>query len=79
MVIIRLARHGSKRRPFYQVVVADSKFKPTGRFIERVGYYNVHNKDECKLDRERIEHWIKQGAQLSDAVKRLYKKHKNAA
>ncbi len=76
MVIIRLARGGSKKAPFYSVVVADSRNRRDGRFIERVGFYNPLAKagvEGLRLDGERIVHWQKNGAQLSDCVARLVK------
>ncbi len=76
MVIIRLARGGSKKAPFYSVVVADSRNRRDGRFIERVGFYNPLAKagiEGLRLDGERISHWQKNGAQLSDCVARLVK------
>lgn len=84
MVVIRLSRGGSKNRPFYNVVVADSRCRRDGRFIERVGFYNpvASEKDEAlRLNQERINYWTGTGAQLSDTVARLVKKQaaKNAA
>jgi small subunit ribosomal protein S16 len=78
MVIIRLARGGAKKTPFYSVVVADSRNRRDGRFIERVGFYNPLAKvgqEGLRLDAERISHWQKNGAQLSDCVARLVKDH----
>jgi small subunit ribosomal protein S16 len=78
MVIIRLARGGAKKTPFYSVVVADSRNRRDGRFIERVGFYNPLAKagvEGLRLDNERIQHWQKNGAQLSDCVARLVKFH----
>lgn len=77
MVTIRLARHGSKRRPFYAICVADSRRAPRSRFIERVGFYNPvaqGQAEELRVDRERIEYWVGQGAQLSDRVASILKK-----
>ena len=77
MVVIRLSRGGSKNRPFYNVVVADSRCRRDGRFIERVGFYNpvASEKDEAlRLNQERINYWTGTGAQLSDTVARLVKK-----
>ena len=77
MVTIRLARSGAKKRPFYHVVVTDSRNKRDGRYIERLGYFNpvaTGQEIELKLDRERIDHWISQGAQTSDRVASLIKK-----
>jgi small subunit ribosomal protein S16 len=77
MVIIRLSRGGSKNRPFYNVVVADSRNRRDGRFIERVGFYNsiANEKQEAlRLDLARVEFWQSRGAQLSDAVAKLVKR-----
>ncbi len=76
MVVIRLARGGMKKRPFYSVVVTDSRNRRDGRFIERVGYYNPIASGEEKplsLNLERIDFWMGKGAQLSEAVSRLIK------
>jgi small subunit ribosomal protein S16 len=76
MVIIRLARGGAKRRPFYNVVVADSRNRRDGRFIERVGFYDPLAKDGVeglRLNSERIAFWQGNGAQLSDCVAKLVK------
>lgn len=78
MVIIRLARGGAKKTPFYSVVVADSRNRRDGRFIERVGFYNPLAKigqEGLRLDSARITHWQSNGAQLSDCVARLVKQH----
>ena len=78
MVIIRLARGGAKKTPFYSVVVADSRNRRDGRFIERVGFYNPLAKggqESLRLDTSRITHWQSTGAQLSDCVARLVKQH----
>ena len=82
MVIIRLSRGGSKNRPFYNVVVADSRNRRDGRFIERVGFYNsiANEKQEAlRLDLARVEFWQSGGAQLSDAVAKLVKRAGAAA
>ncbi len=74
MVTIRLSRVGAKKRPFYQVTVTDSRSGRDGRFIERVGFFNpiASGKEErLRLDHERIDFWVKQGAQLSDRVAQL--------
>jgi len=76
MVVIRLARGGAKKRPFYNLVVADSRDPRDGRFIERVGFYNpVASSGDVKLriDLARLSHWENKGAQPSDTVKRLVK------
>ncbi|MFP3019475.1 MAG: 30S ribosomal protein S16 [Arsenophonus sp.] len=81
MVSIRLARGGSKKRPFYQVVVTDSRNARDGRFIERVGFFNPIASSKTKelyLDLLRIDHWISLGAIISDRVLRLIKKEKTA-
>ena len=72
---IRLARAGSKKRPFYRVVAADSRMPRDGRFIEKLGTYNpLLNKDDdnrVKLDLERIKEWLSKGAQTTDRISRL--------
>ena len=76
MVIIRLSRGGSKHRPFYNVVVADSRNRRDGRFIERVGFYNPvapEGQESLRLQMDRVSHWQERGAQLSDTVARLVK------
>ncbi len=78
MVIIRLARGGAKKTPFYNLVVADSRNRRDGRFIERVGFYNPSAKagaESLRVDQERVTHWQSQGAQLSETVARLVKFH----
>jgi small subunit ribosomal protein S16 len=77
MVVIRLARGGAKKRPFYNVVVADSRSRRDGRFIERVGYYNPvasGKETSLNLSHERITHWVDKGARLSDTVAMLVKR-----
>lgn len=74
MVTIRLARGGSKKRPFYQIVVADSRRSATGRYIERIGYFNPIAKGEEKrlsLNTERVDYWLGVGAQPSARVSAL--------
>lgn len=76
MVTIRLARGGAKKRPFYGIMVADSRRSPRGRFIERVGFFNpraVGGEERLRVDTDRIEYWISQGAQPSDRVASLLK------
>ena len=73
-VKIRFKRMGSKKNPFYRVVVADSRSPRDGRFIEEIGYYNPLTK-ETKLDNEKAADWIKKGAQPTDTVKALLKKN----
>ena len=75
MLVMRMTRHGAKKRPFYHIVVADSRSPRDGRFIEKVGTYNpMLAKDDAKrvtLVEERITHWIKNGAQPSERVSRF--------
>jgi small subunit ribosomal protein S16 len=76
MVTIRLARGGAKKRPFYQVVVTDSRNARDGRFIEKVGFFNPTAQgqaEKLRLDTDRINHWVGLGAQLSDRVSKLVK------
>ena len=78
MVIIRLSRGGSKKTPFYNVVVADSRNRRDGRFIERIGFYSPMAKigtEALRIDNERVTHWKGHGALLSDSVNRLVKLH----
>jgi small subunit ribosomal protein S16 len=82
MVIIRLARGGAKKSPFYSVVVADSRNRRDGRFIERVGFYNPiagEGREALRLDSGRIAYWRSNGAQLSDRVALLVKQAGKAA
>jgi len=73
MVKIRFKRMGSKKAPFYRIVVADSRCPRDGRFIEELGYYNPSSK-ETKIDNEKAAAWIAKGAQPTDTVKALLKK-----
>lgn len=82
MVTIRLARGGAKKRPFYSVVVADSRRSRDGRFIEKIGFFNpiaTGNEEKIRIDLDRIEHWVATGAQLSDRVAKIVKDAKKAA
>ena len=73
-VKIRLRRMGAKKAPFYRIVVADSRFPRDGRFIEEVGYYDpTKNPSVVSVDGEKIQKWIKDGAQPTDTVKRILK------
>ena len=75
MVKIRLRRMGAKKSPYYRIVVADSHFPRDGRFIEEIGTYNpLVDPSEIKVDVERAQAWIKNGAQPTDTVKNLLKK-----
>ena len=76
MVVIRLSRGGSKKRPYFNVVVAESSKKRDGRLIERVGFYNPsarEGSETLRLESERIEYWQSNGAQLSETVNRIVK------
>ena len=76
MVVIRLARGGAKKRPFFNIVAADRRIAATGRFIERVGFYDPkapEGRENLRVDGERLAYWQGQGAQLSPTVKRLVK------
>lgn len=78
-VKIRLARHGAKKHPVYRVVVADGRSPRDGRYIEQVGRYNPNtNPSEISLDMEKVEEWIKKGAQPTDTVSRLIETAKKA-
>jgi small subunit ribosomal protein S16 len=82
MVTIRLARAGAKKRPFYQVVVADSRNSRDGRFIEKVGFFNPTAQgqaEKLRLDLDRVNHWVGQGATVSDRVAKLVKDAQKAA
>ncbi|CAA0113746.1 30S ribosomal protein S16 [BD1-7 clade bacterium] len=76
MVTIRLARGGSKKRPFYHITVADSRRSRDGRFIERIGFFNPiarGQEERLRLDSERLNHWVGRGAQVSERVAKLVK------
>jgi small subunit ribosomal protein S16 len=76
MVVIRLARSGAKKRPFFNMVVADSRNRRDGRFIERIGYYNpvaAENENGLVINTERLAYWQGHGAQLSPTAERLVK------
>ncbi len=74
-VKIRLRRIGAKKKPFYRVVVADSRYPRDGRFIEELGYYNpLEDPAVLKIDAEKAKKWIENGAQPTDTVKALLKK-----
>ncbi|MEO1946522.1 MAG: 30S ribosomal protein S16 [Methylophilaceae bacterium] len=78
MVVIRLSRGGSKKTPFFNLVVADSRNRRDGRFIERVGFYNPSASGQAealRVDHARVDYWTGVGAQPSDTVKRLIKLH----
>ena len=82
MVTIRLSRGGAKKRPFYHIVVADSRSPRDGRFIERVGFFNPiaqGNAERVRINLDRVNHWVSQGASLSDRVASLVKEAQKAA
>ncbi len=82
MVTIRLQRGGAKKRPFYQVVVTDSRSARNGRFIENVGFFNPTAQGQAervRLDLERVDYWVGVGASLSERVASLVKEAKKAA
>lgn len=73
-VKIRLKRFGAKKKPFYRIVVSDSRSPRDGRFIEQVGTYDPKSSSGIKVDSEKIDHWVKRGAQPSLTVSNLLKK-----
>ena len=82
MVTIRLARGGSKKRPFYHVVVTNSRSARDGRFIERVGFFNpiaTGQEERVRFNMERVDYWVGTGAQMSDRVASLLKDAKQVA
>ena len=82
MVVIRLARGGAKKRPFYNMVVTDSRNRRDGRFVERIGFYNPVASGQAEALRvafDRVEYWTGVGAQMSPTVDRLVKQAKGAA
>ena len=79
-VKIRLARHGSKKRPIYRIVVSDIRNPRDGRFIERVGWFDPRaSQDDLKMNLERVDHWISNGAQPTDKVASLIKRARREA
>jgi small subunit ribosomal protein S16 len=82
MVSIRLARGGSKKRPFYQLTVADSRNPRDGRYIERVGFFNplARGQEEAlRIDLDRVAYWVGKGAQPTERVSSLIKQYQKAA
>jgi small subunit ribosomal protein S16 len=82
MVVIRMSRGGAKKRPFYQVVVADRRCPRDGRYIENVGFYNpiaAETEEKLRLDLARIDHWINNGAQPSVRVMGLINQVRKAS
>ena len=82
MVTIRLSRGGSKKRPFYHLTVTNSRSARNGRFIERIGFFNPvarGQEERLRIDADRLQYWVGQGAQLSERVEQLVKESKKAA
>lgn len=82
MVTIRLSRGGSKKRPFYHLTVTNSRSARNGRFIERIGFFNPvarGQEERLRVDADRLQHWVGQGAQLSERVEQLVKESKKVA
>ena len=81
MVTIRLARHGGKKKPFYHVTVAERSAKRDGRFVERLGFYNPvarGREEELRIDLERVDYWLSNGAQPTDRVRQLVARWRKA-
>lgn len=79
MVVIRLRRAGSKKRPFFRVVVTDSRTARDSSFVEILGHYNPRSKPAVvDVDKERVDYWLKKGAQPSDTVRTLIRRHLTA-
>lgn len=82
MVTIRMSRGGMKKRPFYQIVVTDSRSKRDGSFIERIGFFNPVSRgkeERLRLDMDRVNYWLGTGAQTSERVKQLIKVYQKQA
>ena len=81
MVVIRLSRGGSKKRPFYHLTVADQRNSRDGRFIERVGFFNPvarGQEERLRIEQDRVDYWVSKGAQPSDRVAALLKEKAKA-
>ena len=81
MVVIRLSRGGAKKKPFYKIVVTDSRNRRDGRYIEQLGFFNPVARGQevpLRLDLAKVNSWVEKGAQLSDRVKKLVKDHTKA-
>lgn len=82
MVTIRLSRGGAKKRPFYHIVVTDSRNRRDGRYLERLGFFNpvaAGKEERLRLDLDRADYWVGKGAQTSDRVASLIKVHRKQA
>ena len=76
MVVIRMRRAGSKKRPFFRIVVTDSRAPRDGSFVEILGYYNPRTKPAVvKIEKDRVDYWVSKGAQPSDSVRTLMARH----
>ena len=78
MVVIRLARGGSKKRPFYSIIVADSRCRRDGRFVERIGFYNpvaAESEEGVRVAMDRLTYWQQNGAQMSPTAARVIKQY----
>ena len=79
-LVIRLRRHGSRKKPFFRIVVADSRAPRDGRFVEQIGTYDpAFNPAKVTLKKEQTEHWLKVGAKPSDTVRKLLREASTAA
>jgi small subunit ribosomal protein S16 len=79
-VVIRLARHGRKKKPFYRVVAADKRYAATGKFLEVLGHFDPKNPQaQGTFKNDRYQYWIGQGAQPSESVKNLFKRSLKAS
>ncbi|CAL4322971.1 30S ribosomal protein S16 [Buchnera aphidicola (Thelaxes suberi)] len=81
MIKIRLARHGAKKKPFYKIVIANNKSPRDGKFIEKIGFFSPickNRKEKIYINDDRLQYWIKQGAQFSEKTKYLIKKQKKS-
>ncbi len=77
MVKVRLARHGSKKRPYYHIVVADKENPRDGKFIEQIGTYDPSRPiEDVRLDHERLAYWVGHGAQISERVSKVVRDHR---
>ena len=80
MLKIRLRRMGNRNRPFYRIVVSDSRRTPTSSAVEEIGFYDpIKGPEAFRVDVERVDHWTSQGAQLSPTVKRLVRRQRRTA
>ncbi len=82
MVTIRMSRGGAKKRPFYHIVVTDSRSRRDGRFIERLGFFNpiaAGGEERLRIDLDRFQYWQSQGAQISERVSKLVKEYRAQA